>query len=196
MNAEQLSIIPVLMIIVSSSLILISRRWRVIIIALAVQYFGMFWLVTLVLPLGQAAVKLVVGWMSGAVLAASQMSLSAVEKDDLELSGRVFRLLAAVLIWILAFVTAPDLALWLPDRGSMLVGALLLVGMGLLQLGMTTSPFGVVIGLLTVVSGFEILYAPLERAVLVSGLLAVVNLGLALAGAYLITNMQPAEGDA
>ncbi len=193
MSAERLSIIPVILILAASSLILISRRWRVTILALAVQYFAMFWLVTLALPLGQAAVKLVVGWMSGAVLAASQISLANEEQDDLALAGRGFRLLAAALVWILAFASAPDLAQWLPNRGSMLVGAVMLVGMGLLQLGMVTSPFQVAIGLLTVLSGFEILYAPLERSVLVSGLLAVVNLGLALAGAYLISNSQPVE---
>ena len=41
------------------------------------------------------------------------------------------------------------------------------------------------IGLLTFLSGFEILYAALENSVLVAGLLAAINLGLALVGAYL-----------
>jgi hypothetical protein len=43
-----------------------------------------------------------------------------------------------------------------------------------------------VLGLLTVLSGFEILYAAVETATLVAGLLAAINLGLALVGAYLL----------
>jgi hypothetical protein len=42
-----------------------------------------------------------------------------------------------------------------------------------------------VIGLLTVISGFEILYATLEASVLMTGLLAILNIGLAFLGAYL-----------
>jgi len=42
------------------------------------------------------------------------------------------------------------------------------------------------VGLMTVLSGFEVLYAPLEQAALVTGLLAAVNLSLALVGAFLI----------
>jgi hypothetical protein len=37
---------------------------------------------------------------------------------------------------------------------------------------------------LTALAGFEILYAAVESSALVTALLAVVNLGLALAGAY------------
>jgi hypothetical protein len=56
----------------------------------------------------------------------------------------------------------------------------------LLHLGLTAQPLRVVLGLLTVLSGFEILYAAVESATLVAGLLAAVNLGLALVGAYLL----------
>ena len=63
---------------------------------------------------------------------------------------------------------------------------MILIGIGLLHLGMTTHPMRVILGLLTVLSGFEILYASLEKLVLVAGLQAVITLGLALVGAYLL----------
>jgi hypothetical protein len=59
--------------------------------------------------------------------------------------------------------------------------------MGLLQLGMTTQTIKVIIGLLTVLAGFEVFYATIESSVLVAGLLAMITIGLAAAGAYLIT---------
>jgi hypothetical protein len=39
---------------------------------------------------------------------------------------------------------------------------------------------------MTVLSGFEILYAAVEGSVLVAALLAIINLGLALVGSYLL----------
>jgi hypothetical protein len=46
----------------------------------------------------------------------------------------------------------------------------------------------VIVGLLTVLAGFEILFAAIENSILVAGLLASVNLGLALVGAYLLSS--------
>jgi predicted phage tail protein len=64
--------------------------------------------------------------------------------------------------------------------------------MGILQLGFRTDPLSSVLGLLTFLSGFEILYAAIEQSTLVAGLLAVINLSLALVGAYLILAPQMA----
>ena len=49
------------------------------------------------------------------------------------------------------------------------------------------------IGLLTTLSGFELIYAAVENSVLVTGLLAVVTLGLALVGAYLLETLSRTE---
>ncbi len=65
-------------------------------------------------------------------------------------------------------------------------GSFLLIGFGILQLGLTSHPLRVIIGLLTALSGFEVIYAAIESSNLVTGLLAGVNLGLALAGAYML----------
>jgi len=43
------------------------------------------------------------------------------------------------------------------------------------------------LGLLTVLGGFEVLYAVVETSILVTGLLAMANLGIALVGAYLLS---------
>ncbi len=65
-------------------------------------------------------------------------------------------------------------------------GSFLLIGLGILQLSLSMHPLRVIIGLLTALSGFEIIYAAIESSTLVTGLLAGVNLGLALVGAYLL----------
>jgi hypothetical protein len=65
--------------------------------------------------------------------------------------------------------------------------------MGLLHLGLTVHPLRITLGLLITLAGFEILYASLENSILVTGLLAVITLGLALTGSYLVSLNAPDE---
>ncbi|HMD88395.1 MAG TPA: hypothetical protein VKF38_04465 [Anaerolineaceae bacterium] len=183
---QQLNVIPVILLMGSSLSILISQRWRYTLISLAVQYLAVFWLVALVWPVGLAAIKLVVGLMAGALIGSLQPSDELVEEKEASISGRIFRSLAAGLIWLVVFSIAPGLMDWFPAQPVILWGGLILVGMGLLQLGMTTRPLRIIVGLLTVISGFEILYASVESSILVAGLLAMINLGIGLTGAYLL----------
>ncbi len=57
---------------------------------------------------------------------------------------------------------------------------------GLLQLGSKTESLYVIIGLLTFLSGFELLYGSLEFSALLEALFAIVNLLIAIAGAFFI----------
>jgi len=70
------------------------------------------------------------------------------------------------------------------------LAGLWLIAMGGLQLGISTHPLRVILGLLTFLSGFEILYAPLETSSFIAGFLAVLTLGIALVGSFLL-----AKGD-
>ncbi len=181
---QQLAIIPVLLVAASSLLVLASQNWRRSILALAVQYLGVFWLIALSWPVDQAIVKLVVGWVTGAVLGASQIPGTIMEGSSR--SSQIFRSLAAIFVFILVYTGYPFLSTWISARPEILIGGLILIGMGLLQLGMTTNALHVILGLLTVLSGFEIIYAAVETSVLVTGMLAMVTLGLALVGSYLL----------
>ena len=68
-----------------------------------------------------------------------------------------------------------------------MVGVVLLIGIGALELGTSSQVTRIVFGLLTVLAGFEVFYAAVEGSILVAGLLSVVVLGLGLAGAYLLS---------
>lgn len=193
MILQRLSFIAAIILVVCSLFLLISRNWRQSILALATLYIGVFWLTALVWPVGLAIVKLVVGWMAGAVLGAStQYGGSLVQPPELR-AVQIFRLTAGGVVVVLVFALEPTVAEWIEIDRVVLWGAMILIGMGFLQLGIMTNPFNLFIGLLTSLAGFETIYAVLESSVLVAGLLAVVNLGLALTGAYLISS-QPGEG--
>lgn len=188
MNFQQLEIVPVILIALCSVVLLVSQNWRYSILALAIQYVGVFWLVGTIWPFGLAAVKLVAGWMAGAALSASQPDEGLREQFQAGASGSVFRILAAGMVIALIVSVAAPVQQFFPVDVHILLGGMILVGVGLVHLGMTTRPMRVILGLLTVLSGFEILYASVEISVLIAGLQAIINLGLALVGAYLLAS--------
>lgn len=172
---------------VTSVMLLISRDWRYSLAALGCQYIGVALLVSMQWPVGMALIKLVVGWMTGATLGFTQFSVKDRGEETSWPRGWVFRLGAAALVMLVVFSVVPQMSTWLTTVSPPQVeGGLLLLAMGLLQLGMTAKPFRVILGLLTFLSGFEIIYSAVEVSILVAGLLAAVNLSLALVGTYLI----------
>jgi hypothetical protein len=188
--------IAVLVILVTSVGLLLVRDWRLSIIFLAVQYLGMFMLVLQHWPLGMASVKLVAGWMAAAILGMTRSGLSrpGVDEESVWPRGRLFRLFAAAIVGLIVSASTPGVSTIMADAGFAVTGgSLLLIGMGLLHLGITVSILRVTIGLMTVLSGFEILYSAVEGSVLVAALLAIINLGLALAGSYLLIASSSSE---
>ena len=181
--------LPVLILLgLTSTMLILARSWRSMTIVLAVQYLGAFVLVLFSWPVNLALVKLVSGWMACLALATGLWNTpESLGEERFAPSGRLFRLLACGLVLIIILTASSGLQSWLPDVDSAHIWAsLLLIGMGLLHLGLTTHPIRSVVGLLTVYSGFEIVYSALENSALVAGLLAGLTVGLALVGAYLL----------
>jgi hypothetical protein len=179
----------VILVCLTSIYILVSRDWRYCIGALAVQYIGVFLLVHASWPLEMAIAKMLAGWMAGAILGIAMANVSDTWRDS-EKSikfGLIFRILAALILALTITSLVLHTTTWLPMINiPILWGSFILIGLGLLQISLTSHPFRVIIGLLTSISGFEIIYAAIETSTLVTGLLAGVNLGLALVGTYIL----------
>jgi hypothetical protein len=174
----------------TSTAILINRDWRLSLGALAVQYAAAFWLVTRHMPFVMGSAKLITGWMVVAALGMTCLGLPSTEDEKNESvlpRGQWFRV---ILMCVIAFVSVgatPRIESMIPGLGwQVIAGSLLLIGAGVVHLGMTSDTLNVILGLLTMLSGFEILYAAIESSILVTGLLAVINLGLGIAGSYLL----------
>ncbi len=168
--------------------LLISRSWRWSIGLLALQYFATFWLLFAHWPLNMSASVLVTGWMAAAALGMTRVNIK--EDPDADTSwpqGGLFRIFAAALVLMAISAATGSLSAWLPNiQLPMAWGSLILIGLGLLQLGMTLQPLRVILGLLTILMGFEVLYTVIENSILVAGFLSVITMGLALAGCYLL----------
>ncbi len=194
MTLQALAMPAFIFLVITSLGVLISRDWRLVIAFFAAQYLGVLVLVAVSWPFGLAVIKLVVGWMAGAALGTTQIGQKRAMLGKSWPASRVFRLLTAALAVLLIYSISPGVVSWIPGLSLPVVrGGLTLMALGLLQLGMTARPFRVIIGLLNVLAGFEIMYAAVESSVLVAGLLAAINLGLALLGSYFLSTATPEE---
>jgi hypothetical protein len=189
MASDPIILAAVVLVSLTSVYNLISRDWRRSIGCLALQYFGVFLLVNTSWPLEMAVAKMVAGWMAGAILWVAMSSMPEVRLDS-EKSikfGAIFRILAVIILALAVTALVLHSESWLSTASAPVRwGSFMLIAMGLLQLSLTSHPLRVIIGLLTSLSGFEIIYAVIETSTLVTGLLAVVTLALALVGAYLL----------
>lgn len=182
--------IAVGLILVTSTAMLINRDWRVGLGALAVQYIAAFWLVTRHLPFVMGSAKLITGWMVVAALGMTRLGLSTMEDKNEETfwpRAQWFRIILMCIVAVVAMESTPRIETVIPGIGlQVIAGSLLLIGAGVVHLGVTSDLLRVILGLLTLITGFEILYAAIESSILVAGLLAVTNLGLGLVGSYLL----------
>ena len=179
---------PTLILLALASLmLLLGRTWRWLAGALAAQYIGVFILTAFSWPLVVALVKLVAGWMAVLVLWVTIANTpGSWPEEQPQAANQVFRILAAGNALLVMIAVGQGVANWIPQVDTAIIsGALIVMGLGLLHLGLTVQPLRVIISLLTILSGFEILYAALENSLLVAGLLAALNLGIALIGAYI-----------
>lgn len=189
MSFDAFALPAVFLLGVAALLILLSHDWRLSISSLGVMYVGVFVLIAFSWPLEMAVVKLVAGWISSSVLGVSLVNLPNAwyRPGQYWPSKIVFRLSVAGLVGLVAISLTPFVQNWLSDAlFEQVLGGLLLIGLGIFYLGLTSQPVQMVFGLLMVFAGFEILYASIEASVLVAGFLAIINMGIALVGAYLL----------
>ena len=180
-----LGVLGFLLLFVTGTLLLLARDWRASIGLLGIQYLAMFLVVLMMWPFSVALIKPMVGWMVAAVLSTSKAAQIDFSEDPLMPMGRIFRITLAVLILIVVLSVAPRLNDLLPEINIWVMQCgLLAICLGLAHVGISTRPFRIILGLLTVLTGFEIMYAAVEVSFLVIGLLAVINMALSLAGVY------------
>lgn len=180
-----LNLLPLIIIFAACMALFVFPTWRRALIGLGVLFLMAFVFYLQVWPFTMSAVKLITGWMVVVTL-----FFSPIQEDFPEpgISGhQVFKFVALVFIWVVAFLITSKVNQYFQIKPEILFAAIAIFGTGLLQLGMTTKPFYILTGILLVFAGFEILYASIETSILINGLLALINLLVALVGSYLLS---------
>ena len=176
--------------------VLVPRR-RVVIPALFIQFVCAAILFSS-LPTALVFAYAVVGICVCGILAVTPAGAGAAEDSRPAgvPSGMLFRLVAVLLVGLASVALARSVmgsgqavAPGVPD------GAGLLIGLGLLQVGLSEEPLRVGAGLMAMIGGFEIGYTTVETAIVLHGLIIGVPVLIALVVAYLLV-LSPASGDA
>ncbi|MDT8899419.1 hypothetical protein QYE77_14230 [Thermanaerothrix sp. 4228-RoL] len=164
---------------------LLEVDYRFRLVAVALQYMILFWVVSTSLSVGLALVKLIVGLAATILLGAAIWNMAINKTRKVPWSQQAFRLISGGMMVGLAFSFQPSTAAWLPVEPLYLRAGIILSGCGILMNGFSRHPLIATLGLLEVFSGFELVFAFMVNSVLMTGLLALVTLGLAAIGAYL-----------
>jgi len=165
-------------------LMLIVSDWRMRIAGLASLYFVGFIVILQIWPVALASVKLISGWMGIALLSTSMLNSMHQVNDHRFTSEIIFRFLMTALIWIVVAAIAPSINEWLPIPYTNLYIGVSLMGSGLIFMSLTEDLFEIILGLLTILTGFDIIYSSLEGSALVTGIYAFIIILICLLGGY------------
>jgi hypothetical protein len=193
--------IGIIVSLITGALILLVRDWRMVLLALLGQYVAVGLILSQVTPPEIALIKMLVGafvclmlylaarhsgWSAPAGLDAPRFSGDGAGiRDPLPWTGLAFRALTLCLVFILTTVFTRDYPLpEIPPEIGLTCYWLMLIGLVILML--TGQPLLAGPGLLTALTGFELLYTLLESSLVIVFLLAAVNLLLTASISYLV----------
>jgi hypothetical protein len=158
----------------------IARSWMYSLIAFSLQTLGVGLLALQIAPLPVAAAKCIVGWLAVTILA---ITLSR-ERQDLArqkegLVAPLFRMALGILVLSSVLILYSGLGgLFRDPPVGILLPSAFLLGIGLVNLGLSEHPLRVALSLLALLQGFELSYLWVEQSLLVLALLAVMDLSI------------------
>ena len=196
--SDILQSLPIFLALIAALLNLVRRQWSLNLIALFVQFICLFPVLLKVLPLQLALIHPFTGLMVTLILYLTLVGVGGIKSIDLRrplTSGEIFRGLAGffLIATLRAFLPHFQEAVFPMASSNHLFLSLGLILIGLFQLGTIREPFYLAIGVLTFLSGFELLYSELEFSYLLEALLVAVNLLLAIVGAFFIVKNAESE---
>ena len=181
--------------IVTTGTILVTRDWRLLILALLLQYILVGLILSRLVRPDIAVLKIMIGAFICPILflSARQVAVNPplvptiIQKEwrNPAATGWVFRLLTALVILLVAITLSEMFGL--PGlTPTLIIAVYWLMLMGLTVLIISEDPLKTGIGLLTILTGFDLFYTTLEHSLLITGLWGAINLLIALAISYLI----------
>jgi len=173
-------------------MIQISNTWRIRIAGLAIVYLVSFIIILQIWPIALASVKLIGGWMGVVLISASQISKPETEREKLFNSQSIFRFLVTALIWVVISAEASVFNDWIPIPYTNLYIGLIIIAGGLIFASVNQNIFDVIIGVLTFLAGFDVIYSSLEGSALVTGVFALIIIFISLLNTYFSSSLNEA----
>lgn len=188
---EILNTLPIYIALIAALLNLVRRQWSLNLIALVLQFIFLIPSLLDLFPFQIALIQPFTGIMVSLMLYLTLHQVGGVEPIKLNRSltpGEIFRALAGIFLLAIVFFFLDDFqkAVFptVPLQHLYLSFGLMLTG--IMQLGTIREPLYLAIGLLTFLSGFQLLYSALEFSYLLEALFVAVNLLLGIVGSFFI----------
>jgi hypothetical protein len=164
-------------------------------IAFSLQTLGVGLLSLQIAPVPVAAAKCIVGWLAVTILAITiSREKQDVARDGEGLVAPLFRMALGILVFSAMLVLYPGLGgLFRDPPAVILLPSGFLLGIGLVNLGISEHPLRVALSLLALLQGFELSYLWVEQSLLVLALLAVMDLSILVVLSILHSYSVPAE---
>ncbi len=191
--------VPAVYVVLATAVFIITvRDWQLVLLALAGQYLAAGLLFVDVLDPRLAALKVLTGlfvcliltitaWQTG--YGRSPDAVKSSWKDRGQIASYLFRLAAALILLSVIWIASRQPAFMLPNLPVHLSHLNLAVyglgGLGLLTLALAADPLPAGVGLLMLMTGYELYYSVWEQSTAVLAVLAAVNLILSIVIAYL-----------
>lgn len=188
---ELLNTLPIYIALLAALLNLVRRQWSLNLIALVFQFIFIIPSLLKLFPIQIALIQPFSGIMVSLMLFLTLNQVGGIEKIKLSRNltpGEIFRALAGIfLLSIISFFLEDfqkDVFPTIPMEHLYISVGLMLTG--IMQLGTIREPLYLAIGLLTFLSGFQLLYSALEFSYLLEALFVAVNLLLGMVGSFFI----------
>jgi hypothetical protein len=189
--------------VITASIIVVIRDWRFLLTALLGQYVLVGLLLTRLIRPQVAVIKVLIGalvcvvlYLTARLVDVSEREQGAAEdsrsplhviRGEASPANFAFRLLAGLFVGLAVYSLSRRYPL--PEVPSDVGFACYwLASLGLLVLMLTEEPLKAGLGLLTLITGFELFYSALEHSLSVAGFLGIANFLIALAIAYLASS--------
>jgi len=167
--------------------LVLSDSRRSIVVAYSVVVIIVFSINVQFWTFGFALSKLITALMAMLILILSP-SPSDLQEEMALRTGRLFRAAGLLFFFLMIIFTIDESARFLSLSIDQTLSSLFILVSGFLLIGTAREPFNVIIGLMTMLVGFEIIYGSVEQSLLINGLLAAVFLFIAVIGSYLISS--------
>ena len=182
---------------ITAAVMVLLRDWRASVAALAGQAVLTALLYTLLLPAQLIGAKLLVGLFVALIYFVTGAQLSVFADPHPAQAGgpwwrrlqlrsqALFRLFAVLMVAVASTQVSVQLQGVFQVPALVADAGVLLVGLGLLNLGLSDSPFLTGLGLTTLLMSFGLFYSAVEPSLAVMAMLAGVDFAVALAASYL-----------
>jgi hypothetical protein len=171
-----------LLVLIGAFALTITRSWMYALIAFALETLGVGLLALQIAPVPVAVAKCIVGWLAVTILAITLSREKMVFTRTREGAiAPLFRMALGILVFSSMLVLFPGLGgLFRDPPTGILLPSGFLIGIGLINLGMSEQPLRVALNLLVLLQGFELSYLWVEQSLLVLALLAIMDLSILL----------------